>query len=165
MLKDMQADLKTDENNKAAANPDDKKRTYDSAFEGTSETGNVETKKPRRSDQAELEADGIICPNETELVDQENESNSINDASDALSEEDEHIVQPKASGGASSHRQRPPRETVIDDDIIIEENSNDFKAEEEMSNQMTENSVSLPALILICDNQKKIMALMNSLCC
>lgn len=93
MLKDMQADLKTDENNKTVASPDDKKRTYDSAFEGTPETGSVETKKPRRSDQAELEADGIICPNEAELVEQENESNSINDASDALSEEDEHIVQ------------------------------------------------------------------------
>lgn len=145
MLKDMQADLKTEkpetkaeDGSKPVASPDDKKRTYDSAFEGVSETGSGETKKPRRSDQAELEADNIF-PNEAEVVEQENESNSINDASDALSEEDEHIVHPKSSSG-SHHRQRPPRETVIDDDIIIEENSNDFKTEEEMSNQMTENS-------------------------
>jgi len=103
--------------------------------------------QPRRSDQAELEAEGVF-PNECELVEQENESNSINDASDALSEEEEQTVQPKVSQQLH-HRQRPPRETVIDDDIIIEENSNDFKSEEELSNQMSENSVSFIDLLTL----------------
>lgn len=143
MLKDLQAGMqkeKEDTEKKAeattdvakASSPDEKKRTFDSAFEGDQSTS-IENKKPRRSDQAELEADGIQL-NECELVEQENESNSINDASDALSEEEEQIVQPK------NIPKRVQRETVIDDDIIIEENSNDFKTEEELSNQMTDNS-------------------------
>ncbi len=154
MLKDAQAELQAEKPvapkvaaKSKPASPDDKKRTYDSAFEGNSEASNVETKKPRRSDQAELEAEGVF-PNECELVEQENESNSINDASDALSEEEEQTVQPKVSQQLH-HRQRPPRETVIDDDIIIEENSNDFKSEEELSNQMSENSVSFIDLLTL----------------
>ena len=111
---------------------DEKKRTYEAAFDGE-EKSTVETtvKKPRRSEEA---AEGMTTgdvQNESEIG-QEDESNSINDASDALSEEEEEnqVVSSKSTW------KKPHRETIIDDDIIIEENSNDFKTAEEMNNQV-----------------------------
>lgn len=109
---------------------EEKKRSYETAFDGD-EKSTVETKKPRRSEEA---AEGLVTADmqyESEIG-QEDESNSINDASDALSEEEDEsqVVRPKTAW------KKTHRETIIDDDIIIEENSNDFKAAEEMSNQV-----------------------------
>lgn len=145
MLKDLQAEIQQQNNTESKeisqSKPeleskdltvlsDEKKRTYESAFDGEDASKSdilpVETKKLRRSDQNEEEIIGTSAMNEDSLP---NNSNSINDASDALSEEDEQIVQPKIV----VHK-KPVRETIIDDDIIIEENSNDFRSEEEMSN-------------------------------
>jgi len=157
LLKDQRSDLQTaptvdvcmkiDENatEVTVISPtEEKKRRYDAAFEGENATSAVENnKKPRKSNESLAE---VTEQNECEPVEQDDDSNSINDASDALSEEEEEeedyrkeeVVKPKIA-----KTKKQPRETIIDDDIIIEEDSNDLKSDEEQSNQNTENSVRL----------------------
>ncbi len=132
LLKDAQENLQKDkemETEPVDANSEEKKRSYDKAFDGE-EKVKVETKKARRSEEA-AEGNNVDINNESEIG-QEDESNSINDASDALSEEEDEgqVVKPKSSW------KKPHRETIIDEDIIIEENSNDFKTAEEMNPQV-----------------------------
>jgi len=139
LLKDQRSDLQTaptvdvcmkiDENatEVTVISPtEEKKRRYDAAFEGENATSAVENnKKPRKSNESLAE---VTEQNECEPVEQDDDSNSINDASDALSEEEEE---------EEDYRKED------DDDIIIEEDSNDLKSDEEQSNQNTENSVRL----------------------
>ncbi len=114
---------------------EEKKRRYEAAFEGDSAAYSSENnKKPRKSN--ELETDLADC----DLV--EDESNSINDASDALSEEEEDEYPREETVNVKPKKlKKALRETIIDDDIIIEEDSNDLKTDEEQSNQNNEYSV------------------------
>lgn len=135
MLKDLQANIEKDKEASSKSDSEASKRKFDLAFEvdDVSKASDIEekgNKKPRRSEELEFE---IVQSNDCDLI-EENQSKSINDASDALSEEDEQPVQPKVV-----HR-KPAREIIIDDDIIIEENSNDMKTEEEYSNGTTEET-------------------------
>jgi hypothetical protein len=135
-----------------ATMPEEKKRKYQETFEeeASASAESLSTKKKlKSSDQSEMnnpnqtpmetsttnnemhceDSKSKSPQNGCEIIEQEDilcESNSINDASDAISDDEEQIVQQKPA------KKKFQRETIIDDDLIIEEDSNDFKAEEEL---------------------------------
>lgn len=164
LLKDVQEKLKNQQQQQPTTSAavedvelkDDKKRRYEAAFDsdycvsleksasGSSKPKSIKKLKSSNS----LNQDGAIEDEELVSADQpatnelDDSSNSINDASDALSDEDisnngskqEACVQSKQANSTSqsnsvskNKRFSVIEEITVDDDCIIEENSNDVK--------------------------------------
>ena len=117
MLKEIQEKIhkEKEKSNGETSFGEEKKRTYEKAFEdeevSITANGAEKTKKLRSSDSEEIETDEILCE----------ESNSINDASEALSDE-ESVVQPKQSNN------------LIDDEILIEDSLSEANGKQGLSN-------------------------------
>ena len=166
----------------ATTMPEEKKRKFEETLEEetcASADSLSSKKKLKASDQSEtanpnqtpMEVSNTISThcedskvkspeNGCEIIEPEDilcESNSINDASDAISDDDDQIVQQKPA------KKKFQRETIIDDDLIIEEDSNDFKAEEELD--LKRHQAEVNVIKFRKSNRRLFLIIFNHLDC
>ena len=152
MLKDLQDQLQKEKEtvthqavDETSNTFENKKRQYQTAFEEDSESASsIKKLKPLNS---EVEQE-IICE----------ESNSINDASDAISDEDE-TVQPKSNlleNNSSNSVNNREEILVEDDDCLIEENSNESKQSLKRQNNQS-NGFSNDDDVIECSSEDDII--------